>query len=568
MRSKKAKRVCASRKKLKKPKSMATSSTSSGSEVQTVTYTFSGSRLVELHSLDEFISERCICSNCTLTLEEYFSQKEGFCTGLAVYCANCKMTSNIEYSRSPGKFLELNRKAVFAMRLLGQGRSALETFCAVLELPSPLAKLSFQSHVSALHVAAMAVAKESMHRAAQEVHTAVDPQADEDTLIDVCVSGDGTWHRRGFSSLNGVAIVIAHDTGKVLDYEVMSKYCYSCQYWEKQPTNSDAFQVWKATHKCDANFEGSAPAMESSGMVEMFSRSIAKYKLRYTHLISDGDSKSFAQVRESNPYGDVSVEKISCVGHVQKLMGTRLRALKKSHGAKKLSDGKTIGGRGRLTDTLIDDMQTYYGQAIRTNVGDVDAMHNAVMAILYHLASSDEKPLHQYCPKGDNSWCKWQKDKANCTNTYRHKHTLPPVIVDLLKPVFDDLSSKSRLQKCLQGYTQNANESLHSTIWKYCPKENFVGRTVVETAVCLAIGIFNDGMEYTIPAILETAEVTSIGQTCREFFAQKDQLRLEKADSKFSDEGKQARKRARRIRKGYEQKIQVEGDTYVSGGFD
>ena len=150
VRSKKAKRVCASRKKLKKPKSMATSSTSSGSEVQTVTYTFSGSRLVELHSLDEFISERCICSNCkegTLTLEEYFFKKEGFCTGLAVYCANCKMTSNIEYSRSPGKFLELNRKAVFAMRLLGQGRSALETFCAVLELPSPLAKLSFQSHV-------------------------------------------------------------------------------------------------------------------------------------------------------------------------------------------------------------------------------------------------------------------------------------------------------------------------------------------------------------------------------------------------------------------------------------
>ena len=57
--------------------------------------------------------------------------------------------------------------------------------------------------------------------------------------------------------VDGVAIVIAHDTGKVLDYEVMSKYCYSCQYWEKQPTSSEAFQVWKATHKCDVNFEGS-----------------------------------------------------------------------------------------------------------------------------------------------------------------------------------------------------------------------------------------------------------------------------------------------------------------------
>ena len=77
--------------------------------------------------------------------------------------------------------------------------------------------------------------------------------------------------------------------------------------------------------------------MESAGMVEIFSRSVAKYKLRYTQLISDGDSKSFAQIRESNPYGDMSVEKISGVGQVQKLMGTTLRALKKSHGAKKLN---------------------------------------------------------------------------------------------------------------------------------------------------------------------------------------------------------------------------------------
>ena len=105
---------------------------------------------------------------------------KGLCTGLAVYCENCKITSSIKYYRSPRKFLELNRKAVFAMRLLRQGRSALKTFCAVLELPFPLAKLSFQSHISALH------AKECMHQAAQEVRTAIDPKADETSLL-MCV---------------------------------------------------------------------------------------------------------------------------------------------------------------------------------------------------------------------------------------------------------------------------------------------------------------------------------------------------------------------------------------------
>ncbi|GFS94322.1 uncharacterized protein TNCV_2013821 [Trichonephila clavipes] len=38
-------------------------------------------------------------------------------------------------------------------------------------------------------------------------------------------------------------------------------------------------------------------------------------------------------------------KKIECVGHVQKRMGTRLRKLKLVYGKKKLSDGKTIGGK-------------------------------------------------------------------------------------------------------------------------------------------------------------------------------------------------------------------------------
>ena len=48
-------------------------------------------------------------------------------------------------------------------------------------------------------------------------------------------------------------------------------------------------------------------------------------------------------------------------------MGTRLRNLKKSSGKKVLSDGKTIGLRGRLTGAVIDQLSTYYGKAIRAN---------------------------------------------------------------------------------------------------------------------------------------------------------------------------------------------------------
>lgn len=47
-------------------------------------------------------------------------------------------------------------------------------------------------------------------------------------------------------------------------------------------------------------------------------------------FLGDGDSKCFSAVLASNPFGDVTVEKLECIGHVSKRMGTRLRKLKKS----------------------------------------------------------------------------------------------------------------------------------------------------------------------------------------------------------------------------------------------
>ena len=44
------------------------------------------------------------------------------------------------------------------------------------------------------------------------------------------------------------------------------------------------------------------------------------------------------------------------VGHMQKRLGTALQKLKKTWGKKKLEDGKTIGGRGRLTANLMDKL--------------------------------------------------------------------------------------------------------------------------------------------------------------------------------------------------------------------
>ena len=82
-------------------------------------------------------------------------------------------------------------------------------------------------------------------------------------------------------------------------------------------------------------------------------------------MVSDCDSKSFSAVEDT--YDGVKVEKIDCVGHIQKIMGKHLLKSKSSTKGK-LKDGKTIGGRGRLTEAKIKQLQRYYDLAIWRNV--------------------------------------------------------------------------------------------------------------------------------------------------------------------------------------------------------
>ncbi|GFU73340.1 uncharacterized protein TNCV_4731571 [Trichonephila clavipes] len=47
-------------------------------------------------------------------------------------------------------------------------------------------------------------------------------------IIDVSVSYDGTWQKRGHTSNLGLGIIIDILSGLVLDFEVLSKYCHNC----------------------------------------------------------------------------------------------------------------------------------------------------------------------------------------------------------------------------------------------------------------------------------------------------------------------------------------------------
>ena len=142
---------------------------------------------------------------------------------------------------------------------------------------------------------------------------------------------------------------------------------------------------------------------------------------------------------------------------------------------------------------MIDSLQNCYGQAIRENKGDLNAMIHAVQVSLLHMNSSDERPRHHLCPTGNDSWCKWQAAKAKGEESYHIKPPIPGAIVTLMKPIYRRLGSRSLLEKCVDGYTQNANEALHNIVWQFSPKDKFIHKVGVDMACALAVCIFNDG---------------------------------------------------------------------------
>ena len=116
------------------------------------------------------------------------------------------------------------------------------------------------------------------------------------------------------------------------------------------------------------------------------------------------------------------------------------RKLKVQKGKTKLTDGKSIGGVGRLTAARIDKLQVYYGLDICCHKNNVDAIKNEEWAGLYHSASTDENKQHQNCPMGQGTWCKYNKAMLQ-KKQFKHKNALPSAIIDEIKPIYKKLTT-------------------------------------------------------------------------------------------------------------------------------
>ena len=149
---------------------------------------------------------------------------------------------------------------------------------------------------------------------------------------ELMVSGDGSWTRRGFSSLLGIVSLIGKYINKLLDVVVKSSVYRGCSSWTGK-TDTVEYGAWYDDRQehCDANHEGSFGKMEVDGIIEMFQRSEELYNVKYANYIGDGDTKTFKSLIDVNPYGDdLVVRKSECVLHVQKRLHKRGTEAKKN----------------------------------------------------------------------------------------------------------------------------------------------------------------------------------------------------------------------------------------------
>lgn len=444
--------------------------------------------IINISLLSKMIENTVLCKQCSqMSMSLSITRHKGLAAEITLYCANCQYSVSFWNSDSVvldncdnGTYFDINIRFVYALRSIGKGLAAGEMLCGVMNLPPPPKK--FGKYNYSIGSCVEDVAQNTMEEAVEEAVEENKDNTDVHNPRDLTIALDGTWQKRGHTSHNGVITATSADTTKVVDVAIKCKYCRCSKRLKGEHADN-----------CQKNYTGSSGGMEVAGVKDIFSRSLQLYNVRYINYLGDGDSKSFAAVTELKPYGnDVTITKQECIGHVQKRMGARLRRLKTTMKGKMLSDGKPLGGQRRLTDEVINRLQRDYGLAIRQNTHSVEAMRKAVWALFFHNLSTDETPVHGLCPKGPDSWCKYNRYHGS-DKVYKHIHSLPEAVMETIKPIVRDLSETELLKKCLHGRTQNQNESVNHVIWTRIPKNVFVEIATLHFGVYDAIATYNKG---------------------------------------------------------------------------
>lgn len=526
------------------------------------------------------IAEQCVCKFCqNNSLNFKVGQRNGFAFTLQFVCNKCGEICMVSDSsrrlentnKSP---YASNRNMVQSFVRIGVGFSSMEIFCSNMNMRG-IALATYHSHLSKVKQETIQLKEEVLKKSrkiVREVHQSLYPNSSTSSVIDILCSFDGSWQKRGFTSLFGIGFAIDVLTGLVIDYEVLSKYCHTCVITANDlGEDTPDFDIWHKSHvssgECDKNFSGSSGSMELNIAEILWRRSISECQMCYKTLLSDGDAKTFKHLNSLQIYAE-PIEKEECINHVAKRLSTALREVVKTSKSK----GVTLGGKalGALTDKKIATLATYYRTAIRRNQKDVNKMRQDILATVSHCSSTDKAPNHNLCPAGKTSWCFYNRALANKVKSKTHSNMqvyLNEKVVENIMPIYERLSNTELLNRCTQGLTQNANEAIHSVLWRKCSKTSSASKNRVEIAAAYTVAEYNLGYQQSAQ-ILSSLAGSEVPENTKKICQAKDDNRKRRSDIQNQPEAKRARvaKKNKTTRKETSN-VNTEGPTYGKGLF-
>ncbi|GFY49561.1 uncharacterized protein TNIN_419961 [Trichonephila inaurata madagascariensis] len=210
-------------------------------------------------------------------------------SGLAItFVLKCAFPYRVEFSSNfheGSQIAAISTRFVFVKRSIGRDTEAGRMFCGIMNLPQP--PTSFSLYGKRILNDAKLAYEDSIQNAAKE---AILQNGNEN----IAVAEDGIRQSRGYTSLNFVVTVISIDKGKVIDVDILSKYC-TCK------------NLLFHDKDFKRNYVGSSGAMKVQGESKIFQRSLSLHNARYITYLGDGDYKAFHVNQYSNPFDVINL---------------------------------------------------------------------------------------------------------------------------------------------------------------------------------------------------------------------------------------------------------------------
>ena len=162
-----------------------------------------------------------MCKTCNGNVKFFQSDKRGAGFKLVMRCNNCE-EKTVDSCPKIERAYEVNRRLVFVFRLLGVEYGGIKKFCGLMDICAGLAKNTYYACLEKINNAATAVYDTVLEIAVNEEKESNAMHGKE--AENLTVSGDGTWKKRGFTSLFGVSTLIGSYSGKVVDAMVKSSF--------------------------------------------------------------------------------------------------------------------------------------------------------------------------------------------------------------------------------------------------------------------------------------------------------------------------------------------------------